>query len=455
MAEPITVSAAALAIAHFVGEHGMAHLIGGEIHHFYRQFLERWRESPTDSKTGLPHNHDLEDAGAESLRAALLVLVMELAGRIEPKKSWLSRWAERLPGGGLLARDIFPGASDPHRRWLDGLRNLAHDDHVRYLYRTLKLEEDQLRRCFDEGNVCKALGSAFTDAIVEWARFELSTQTEHPDFEAMVREGWEVAASSGHRITLGQAYCLFFREHLKNNSNVFRILIADTLGDVRSHLRSLGGNVTAELQSLREKLDALAPNNFASLKTYFTDFQAWLDPQLGEIKNLLAGVQTQLDAHARGQDALGKQQGEILVALTTLRMELARGNLAAGVSLGEFASYLLQFERKLDYLIGGLPIQRFELPDSPTHELQLLHTKHRAVDLVGRDTDLGALWQWLASDAAISARLLIGGAGTGKTRLALELLLRVNGDLPAWQASLILVLPGISCDFSLDETGFA
>jgi hypothetical protein len=380
---------------------------------------------------------------------------MELAGRIEPKKSWLSRWAERLPGGGLLARDIFPGASDPHRRWLDGLRNLAHDDHVRYLYRTLKLEEDQLRRCFDEGNVCKALGSAFTDAIVEWARFELSTQTEHPDFEAMVREGWEVAASSGHRITLGQAYCLFFREHLKNNSNVFRILIADTLGDVRSHLRSLGGNVTAELQSLREKLDALAPNNFASLKTYFTDFQAWLDPQLGEIKNLLAGVQTQLDAHARGQDALGKQQGEILVALTTLRMELARGNLAAGVSLGEFASYLLQFERKLDYLIGGLPIQRFELPDSPTHELQLLHTKHRAVDLVGRDTDLGALWQWLASDAAISARLLIGGAGTGKTRLALELLLRVNGDLPAWQASLILVLPGISCDFSLDETGFA
>ena len=31
----------------------------------------------------------------------------------------------------------------------------------------------------------------------------------------------------------------------------------------------------------------------------------------------------------------------------------------------------------------------------------------------------------------------------------------VNGDLPAWQASLILVLPGISCDFSLDETGFA
>jgi hypothetical protein len=37
---------AALAVAYFAGEHALGHIIGGEAHHFYREFLERWRESP-------------------------------------------------------------------------------------------------------------------------------------------------------------------------------------------------------------------------------------------------------------------------------------------------------------------------------------------------------------------------------------------------------------------------
>jgi hypothetical protein len=89
------------------------------------------------------------------------------------------------------------------------------------------------------------------------------------------------------------------------------------------------------------------------------------------------------------------------------------------------------------YLIGGLRVQPFQLPDPPTRELELLHAKHRPVDLVGRETDLGALWQWLRGGENISGRLLVGGAGTGKTRLAFELLLRVNEELPEWQAGLV------------------
>ena len=92
---------------------------------------------------------------------------------------------------------------------------------------------------------------------------------------------------------------------------------------------------------------------------------------------------------------------------------------------------------KLAYAIAGLPILPFKLPDPPTRDLELLHAKHRAVDLVGRQTDLDALSEWLESPAPISARLLVGGAGTGKTRLAFELLLRVNAELPSWQAGLL------------------
>ena len=99
MPEPLTISAAAIVAAKFIGYSVGSHTIGGEAHHFYREFIERWRESPIDPATGLPRNHDLEQASERALRSALLLLVMELAARIEPKKSWLTQWAEKLRPG--------------------------------------------------------------------------------------------------------------------------------------------------------------------------------------------------------------------------------------------------------------------------------------------------------------------------------------------------------------------
>jgi hypothetical protein len=57
----------------------------------------------------------------------------------------------------------------------------------------------------------------------------------------------------------------------------------------------------------------------------------------------------------------------------------------------------------------------------PKTELQLLRVDLRATSLVGRERDLSALESWLASDRLISVRCIIGRAGVGKTRLALEL----------------------------------
>src|SRR5262249_37727823 len=144
-----------------------------------------------------------------------------------------------------------------------------------------------------------------------------------------------------------------------------------------------------------------------------------------------------LDRLARGQEALQDMQKDILVAITALHTEVTRGNRAAEVPLHELTSHIARVVRKLDYLIGGLPITSFKEPDLPTQELQLLHAKHRAVTLVGRDTDLDALCSWVESPEAISVRLVVGGAGTGKTRLAFELLLRVSAALPDWQAGLL------------------
>jgi tetratricopeptide (TPR) repeat protein len=57
----------------------------------------------------------------------------------------------------------------------------------------------------------------------------------------------------------------------------------------------------------------------------------------------------------------------------------------------------------------------------PATERDLLLTEWRATDLVGRDDDLKVLTAWLEGPRAITARCLIARAGTGKTRLAIEL----------------------------------
>ena len=45
----------------------------------------------------------------------------------------------------------------------------------------------------------------------------------------------------------------------------------------------------------------------------------------------------------------------------------------------------------------------------------------RAIKMIGRDAEMEALFDWLESDPSITVRIVTGPAGTGKTRLALEL----------------------------------
>ncbi len=76
-------------------------------------------------------------------------------------------------------------------------------------------------------------------------------------------------------------------------------------------------------------------------------------------------------------------------------------------------------------------------PDPPTPEPDLLKPRHRATRLVGRDADLAGLWSWLTSGEPLSARLLVGEAGAGKTRLAMELLRRVQAERKDWRAGFL------------------
>ena len=71
---------------------------------------------------------------------------------------------------------------------------------------------------------------------------------------------------------------------------------------------------------------------------------------------------------------------------------------------------------------------------APKSDIDLLNPFTDAIPFIGREAELARLHGWLASPKRISARCLIGRAGTGKTRLALQMCERAEALTPAWDA---------------------
>ena len=71
-------------------------------------------------------------------------------------------------------------------------------------------------------------------------------------------------------------------------------------------------------------------------------------------------------------------------------------------------------------------------------ETDLLNPYNRTIELVGRDADLESLRAWLHSARPVSIRTIIGGAGAGKTRIAIELMSALpSRGRAAWHAGFV------------------
>ncbi len=68
-------------------------------------------------------------------------------------------------------------------------------------------------------------------------------------------------------------------------------------------------------------------------------------------------------------------------------------------------------------------------------DLDMLNPLNQAVPLIGREEEMEALKRWLASPRTLAARCLIGRAGSGKTRLGLELCAIAEGF--GWHAGFV------------------
>jgi len=89
-------------------------------------------------------------------------------------------------------------------------------------------------------------------------------------------------------------------------------------------------------------------------------------------------------------------------------------------------SVIVQFvgdENRVAVTIGGRVFAHRQLhkdKEEPANLNELLRADIRATSLVGRQDELGMLAAWLAAPPRVAVKCLIGGAGAGKTRLAIE-----------------------------------
>ena len=86
--------------------------------------------------------------------------------------------------------------------------------------------------------------------------------------------------------------------------------------------------------------------------------------------------------------------------------------------------------------------------DDDEHVLDLLSARRPVIGLLGREADLGELREWAENDEWISARLVTGAGGVGKTRLALALAVELARE--KWAAGF---LTHDELERALDEGG--
>ncbi len=113
------------------------------------------------------------------------------------------------------------------------------------------------------------------------------------------------------------------------------------------------------------------------------------------------------------QDASVSGSGNVVVQIIGDRNEVALAGAQASLRLTRYAN------------------RRSTNPD----ELDFLSPYSRALPLVGRKPELAALTQWLDSSRPVSIAVWVGLPGTGKTRLALELVERASAK--GWSAGFV------------------
>ncbi|MCF3649534.1 ATP-binding protein [Synoicihabitans lomoniglobus] len=367
-------------------------------HEKLKSLLTRSELFDLDPQTQLPRNHDLQQASRDAFRGAALALTWELAGRVQSEKPWLKSLGEALGAGKL--RQLFSDdaiAGDPRRAWVMRLQAAISTQSFLDCHDKLQLNDAEIRSVLGQGR--SSLSDRLTSGVSEWVDREVGSDGQPPEFQTLLHDGWQMSPEAPV-LRFVDLHASFFAEYLKHRPEVSRIHVAQELAD------------------LRQSLD----DEFSDLRGSF----AAIDDQLGQL--------------LRQQSQLALDIGEVMATLATLNSARAHGDEQQRALTAEILHGVLRLESKFDYLLGGLSSQTIDtlrLGDKRKHpqdDRYFMLPQYRALPLVGRDADLADLRDWLRAPDALSVRLMIGRAGSGKTRLAFEFLAELGDQWAHWTA---------------------
>jgi tetratricopeptide (TPR) repeat protein len=257
--------------------------------------LEKLIEGAELQENGLPANHDLRKASRDSLQAAMIFAVSGTAGLIGKKPPLFAALWRHWKAGTLSEQTLITVRDTDDHRWLAGLEDAAKrrfadfDDRVRF--------EDADAATLLLADPTAGLDKYLHKQFSAWADDQVVAGKRSAAFDEGLREGWPIKEGRA-RVTLFHAYCLFFRERLKKDTNAFRAFVGPAIAELMTKVDRLQGAAPLDADALVEtlyqktvdELDDLLHELVEFLTEEFGKVHGHLDDIHGDVKDAKAGL---------------------------------------------------------------------------------------------------------------------------------------------------------------------
>lgn len=368
----------------------------------------------------LPANHDIARASRSALADALSWMAREMAQ--EP--------ATHSRTSSVLAA-IQRGKPREHRKWIAGLRALAHNDQklLELDHRNLSgADVDRMLRSITD----KQIGDELHTRVLAWLDKHL-VGTAPEQLKDFLDQGWLLPDGKG-RLTLYQAWCWYFRENIKRQPEVFNSFVSTALADLLGERAEPVNFAEVFSDHLKEPLDTLLEATAATLQlskridettqgTY--DVARRTEVKLDAMCDTLGiGADVWADGQTfqslLEQEVLEPAQQSLLTSISapggTLALESQTIQAAIDSPINGLRGYLLhRYARacRRQGIAAWLDSGEIQL-DADFIDLQLLGDAPVARDPEQR---FDSLSEMLAQPAPVDAWVLVGDAGGGKTTI--------------------------------------
>jgi hypothetical protein len=267
MADPITTSVGLGFLGSFY-EHCFQHVERDAYEHLIKHLKEYLHDGE------LPANHDLRKAVNESLLEASHAFALGVAAHLGPKPPLMDAIRDHLLNGTFSETPLLEMRDVRGNEWVTELITESRRAHeAGGIEAEFILKEGEVTKLLLDGPP-SAFQHRVRDAFADWLKRQVQSADRPACVDDFLADGWPIEKGSSNRLTFYQAFSLFFQAKVKQRSEVFNILIAQTVSGI--------------MRDVKELAKFKQPS--------FDDFQNWLGDQFAQLKEWLSGRFDQVDA---------------------------------------------------------------------------------------------------------------------------------------------------------------